>query len=330
MELNAVDNNEMSSGNTELSQCLRDAREAYEAQDSNRLTECCKRALELQENNAEAWELLACFGGWDAKMHVLDVDFAIESATHALGLASEGKRHEVATEIYGARKKQIALCLEDDMMMPSYMGAKQLHKTMGDWQRMLVEIPYLSRDLLEDELNLVDNLCLRSKLGIMPGDRLVYTAYATLNDKVPYGDTFRKALAPRLTQVSEQEAARRAESLERIEAWRERYREWVVQDAPTAEERKARLQEELNVLQAEVDELVGQSGRGLLLQQIEELEQRKTRIGKFKVFQRREVDAQIAAAKAKLEQIEAALVPARAPLEEAVTQIKQLLDEVSA
>lgn len=328
MELNAVDNNEMSSGNTELFQCLQDAREAYEAQDSVRLTECCKRALELQENNAEAWELLACFGGWDAKMHVLDVDFAVESAAHALGLAPEGRRYEMASEIYGARKKQIASCLEDDMMMPSYMGAKQLHKTMGDWQRLLAEIPYLSRDLLDDELNLVDNLCLRSKLGIMPGDRLVYTAYATLNNKVPYGDTFRKALAPRLTQVSEREAARRAETLERIAAWREDYREWVNQGNPTVEERAARLQEQLGALQAEVDELVGQSGRGLLLQQIDELERQKARIGKFKVFQRREADAQIAAARAKLEQMDGALIPARAPLEEAIGEVRRLLDEL--
>ena len=78
------------------------AREAYENDDSKTVSDLCRAVVEVDPNNAEAWELLAKFGGWDSKMYTFDIDFAIDSAKHALALAPENGRYDLASEIYAA------------------------------------------------------------------------------------------------------------------------------------------------------------------------------------------------------------------------------------
>ena len=117
------------------------------------------------------------------------------------------------------------------------MQPKQLHGTMGEWQRLLVEIPYLTVNLLESEVELVDNLCKRSKLGMMPAERLVYTAYASLNKKESYGETFRKALAGRLSKEQEEQGAQIEQMLEQAT---ERNAELEKENAALKEERRWR------------------------------------------------------------------------------------------
>lgn len=324
-----MDSTDLQPKDDELAQCLADAWAALEADDSATLTQRCQRALEIQENNPEAWLLLAKLGGWDSKMHVMDLDFVVDSAKHALELLPESQRFEAANDIYTARKKQIAALLEDEMMMPSWTGAKQLHQTMQDWLRILEETPYLSHDLLEGEITLVENLCQRSKMGIMPADRQVYVAYASLNGKVSYGQMFREALAARLAREEALQDAHRQEVLEELAHRRASYAEWAVSEDASNAARRERLEAELAQVEGEIENIVGQSGRSLLESQLAEMEKQKAKLGRFKVFHRRETDGQIAVVQAKLAKVDAELESATAPFREIAAQIKADLANLS-
>lgn len=305
----------------EIAENLKAARDAYAADNSQAVADHCARILELDENNAEAWYLLACFGGWESKQYQFDLEFAIDSAKHALSLIPEEERYEKASEIYIARKRQIALILESNMMMPSYTGAKQLHETMMWWKRLLQEIPYLNSELLQGEVTLCTNLCHRSKRGIMPGDRLVYTAYSTLNGKESYGETFRKAVEGRLEAEQSKNAEQQGAAAERIACLVAVAKEHLgATMAP--EELKARLEEDRAALQAEEDAAMGMTNRSMYQGQIEELEARKAKLPPYKFFKIREIDAGLAALNAKLASIDENLEPLVAPLRECLKEIE--------
>jgi len=304
------------------------AQAAYEADDSTAVTDLCREALDADPNNARAWDLLAKFGGWDAKLYVLDFDFAIDSAAHALGLIPESQRYDAAAEIYTARKKQIAHVLESEMMMPSYTAAKQLHATMMDWKRMLEEIPYLSAALIEGEVTLVNNLCLRSKMGVMPGDRLVYTAYASLNGKESYGDTFQKALDGRLQRERARQEQHTGELLDDVRSRRDALAERVATGLLSPDDEKAELMELLATCKNELVSVEGQSNRVVYAQQLEELERQLEATKSYKVFKRQDLTRKIADTREKAEQLEAELATVTAPLREQVAAIEARLAEL--
>ena len=286
------------------------------------MSDLCRAVVEVDPNNAEAWELLAKFGGWDSKMYTFDIDFAIDSAKHALALAPENGRYDLASEIYAARKKQIAHVLESEMMMPSYTAAKQLHGTMAEWQRLLMEIPYLSVSLIEGEISLVENLCLRSKMGIMPGDRLVYTAYASLNGKETYGETFRKGLAVRMDQTREEQAQQVNDLINRAQARQEEIEAQIAAGKISKEEERSALQETLALLESAIAGIKDQSNKVIYEQQLAELDQQLAKLKPMKFFKRQELNNQIAATKEKIEQIDEALAETIAPLEAQIEDLQ--------
>ena len=161
--------------------------------------------------------LQAKTGYWDPKLFTLDVPAAITAAHFACSQIEETEWFQVGTDIYMERKKQIAHQLEAAHMMPSYTGAKQLHEVMQAWLAFLMELPCLNASLIESEIILCTNLCTRSKMGFMPNDRLVYTAYTTLNNKESYGDMFKRLLQPRLEQQKSYERHLQEEARAHIE-----------------------------------------------------------------------------------------------------------------
>ena len=307
-----------------IEEYLQKAQAAYEADDSQTVAELCRAVLDADPDNVQAWELVAKFGGWDSKMYVFDIDFAIDSAKHALGLVPEGNRHEVAAEIYTARKRQVAKILESEMMMPSYTAAKQLHGTMMEWKRLLEEIPYLSVGLIEGEVALCNNLCLRSKLGIMPADRLVYTAYMSLNKKESYGETFRKSLAKRLEDEQGKQVERLSSLVEQAKAGLAAF------EGECSEAGRAQLEEMLAQLKSAFVELQDQSLEVVYKQRLEELERQLQGLKPMKIFKRRDLEAEIAVTRERLEQLSAEAEESVAPLRVQIAAIEQCLGGVSA
>ena len=287
---------------------------AYQDDDSATVTELCRGVIDAEPDNPRAWELLAKFGGWDSKLYTFDIDFAIDAAKHALALAPESSRYDMASEIYAARKMQIAHILESEMMMPSYTAAKQLHGTMGEGQRLLVEIPYLTVNLLESEVELVDNLCKRSKLGMMPAERLVYTAYASVNKKESYGETFRKALAGRLSKEQEEQGARIEQMLEQAAERNAELEKLATGATLPPAELKSLLEAELENLDRDIATIADLSNKTLYDQQLEELERQLATVKPYKIFRRQELTGRITETKEKIAQVDAGFKAKVAPL----------------
>lgn len=312
-----------------IAELLAQAEAAYENDDSQSVANLCREVLDVDPDNAQAWLLLAKFGGWDSKLYGFDVSFAIDAAKHALELVPETGRYDAASEIYTARKRQIGKILESEMMMPSYTAAKQLHGTMAEWQRLLMEIPYLTANLLESEVELVDNLCKRSRIGMMPAERLVYTAYASLNGKESYGETFRKALAGRLAKEQEEQGTRIEQMLEQAKARNAELEELVSGATMPAAELRPRLEAELENLDRDIATIADLSNKTLYDQQLEELERQLATVKPYKFFRRQEITGRITEAKEKIAQVDAGFEAKVAPLHAYEQTLRARISELS-
>lgn len=259
---------------------------ARAAFDSGKLEEgacACTEAVRLDPDNADAWRLLARYGGWDSRQAEIDVGFALDAAKRAVRLTPEGGRSEEAAAEYSERKKQISEELEAIMMMPSYMGAKKLHAFMMDWLRLLKGFPELPPVVIEGEVTLVGNICQRSKLAVMPNDRLVYTAYATFNKKEPYGDTFRRELQARV----DVERARKEHELGAVQ---ERVALHLAKPgALPADAELERLRADRLALQDAKASIAGLSGIKGYEDELAELREKLQAMGLLKVFKKREL-----------------------------------------
>lgn len=313
----------------EISLYINQTLDAYKDDDSTTVTECCNKVLAIDPENEEAWKLLALFGGWDAKLYDFDTGYILRTINHALGLTPENEKYDVAADIYTARKRQISLRLEAAIMMPSYQGAKQTHAVMMDWKRLLAEIPYLTPGLIESEVTLCSNICTRSKMGIMPNDRLVYTAYATFNNKEPYGETFRKVLASRAEKEMQREANTLVSAKKEVEDRLAKYRAQVEAGDISAEEEKTLLEEEASALRDRLSNVVGMSNRKLYQQQYEELQNQLANLKPYKFFKRNEINDQLKAVREKLDQIDAQIEAAKSKIQPQIDAIEERIAEIS-
>lgn len=293
----------------EIASLLEAARAGAEARDSARVLAACAPILAQDPHHEEAALLAAQFAGWDSKLYTLDADLAIEAAQRALELAAERQRYDLGSRIYVARKRQIALMIEASLMMPSHTSAKQVHATMELWLRLLQELPSLNRSLIEDEITLTANLCARSKMGIMPGDRLVYTAYQSFNHKESYDKTFRRALEPRLSE----ERAQSRQLTASIKAQVEKLQRRCQQALPASREALLAEHEQLKTARQELiakrDLLVGLSSRSSHEQHLEELELKLAKLAPFRIMQRRTIQTRIAELRAKIAALDEELGP---------------------
>lgn len=282
---------------------LKKASDAFDSEDSALVEEYCQKIFEVNPENREARVLAAKCYGWDSVQYDLNVESALQHINRAMRICSGDETCSVAAEIYCARKKQISLQLESALMMPSYTGTKRVHKIMMDWEKLLVSIPCLPRDLIENEITLCKNLCLRSKMGIMPGDRLVCTAYATFNNKESYGEHFEKALSFRLEAddgrmsdygvISEQVQKRLAELKEMSE-----------KGNITLEEEVVLLKKEIALLEKEAEQENTSSGDNLYRSQVSELEKILSGTKPYKVFRKLEIKNQMKTLHKKIQENE--------------------------
>lgn len=306
------------------------AQNAYAKNDSTVVEENCTKVLELDPDNVDAWRLLAKFGGWNSRTLDFNLELALQAISRALDLAEEDKKHIVASDIYAARKRQISEQLEAALMMPSREGARQVHEIMMAWKDLLVGIPGLTSSVLEAEATLCGNMCRRSKMGVLPGDRLIYTAYATFNHKENYGDTFRQAIASRsggAQSATEKELdSIKRDAQERSDQYKERK---ATGDMSVAEEQEL-LEANLVHFTESINKVQGFSDRAFYVQQLEELKHQRSAIKAHKIFKRQEVDRQIAAVQSKIDQIDALLEPCLKVLRDCLADAEQCLSTIKS
>lgn len=318
-------NEEILGGNSAL---LAQAEQAYEADDSKTVIELCNKVLETDPENVDAWKLLGKFGGWDSKLYDFDTDYILRTIKHVIGLVPDESKYDIAADMYTARKRQISLRLEAALMMPSYQGAKQTHQIMMDWKRLLAEIPYLTPGLIESEVTLCSNICTRSKMAVMPNDRLVYTSYATFNHKEPYDDTFRKALASRAEKEMEREAGRLASAKKELEERLAKYKAQVEAGEISVEEEKKLLQDEAGLLRKQLSDTLGMSNQKLYQQQYDELQNQLAELKPYKFFKRAEVNEQLKAVQEKLDQISSQVEATTARIQPQIDAIEARIAEI--
>lgn len=292
--------------------------------------ESCNNIIAVNSDDADAWQLLAKFDGWNSKTYQLDQTRAFQAILRASGLSSEKDKYAIATEIYSERKKQIAFLLESELSMPSHTSVKRLQETMMLWKELLVRIPNLNADLLEDEINLVANLCMRSRMGIMPNDRMIRTAYKTFNNKESYDDTFRKALSPRIESEEEKKIATCNRILVEADNRQAMYNAWSNTMNPSCEEIIERLREERIFLSTGIEELESMTNKLLYVRQIQELERQLSNTKPYKLMQRNEIQTQIDALRTEIKKVEKRMEPISAPLQAKIDNIDTKLKKLSA
>lgn len=264
--------------------------------------------------------LQAKTGYWDPKLFTLDVPAAITAAHFACSQIEETKWFQVGTDIYMERKKQIAHQLEAALMMPSYTGAKQLHEVMQAWLAFLMELPCLNASLIESEIILCTNLCTRSKMGFMPNDRLVYTAYTTLNNKESYGDMFKRLLQPRLEQQKSYERHLQEEARAHIEL----LLDMALSQHLSPQEKAEQDAYYHTLLERDIAKLVNVTNKNYYQQQINELIEQFEKLKPYKIKQRRTITTRIDVLEKKIHEIDEKLIPLLNPLYQQLAQLQNL------
>lgn len=262
--------------------------------------------------------LQAKTGYWDPKLFTLDVPAAIAAAHLVCSQIEEAEWFQVGTDIYMERKKQIAHQLEAALMMPSYTGAKQLHEVMQAWLAFLMELPCLNASLIESEIILCTNLCTRSKMGFMPNDRLVYTAYTTLNNKESYGDMFKRLLQPRLEQQKSYERHLQEEARAHIEL----LLDTALSQHLSPQEKAEQDAYYHTLLERDIAKLVNVTNKNYYQQQINELIEQFEKLKPYKIKQRRTVTTRIDALEKKIREIDEKLAPLLSPLYQQLIQLE--------
>ena len=262
--------------------------------------------------------LQAKTGYWDPKLFTLDVPAAITAAHVACSQIEETEWFQVGTDIYMERKKQIAHQLEAALMMPSYTGAKQLHEVMQAWLAFLMELPCLNASLIESEIILCTNLCTRSKMGFMPNDRLVYTAYTTLNNKESYGDMFKRLLQPRLEQQKSYERHLQEEARAHIEL----LLDTALSQHLSPQEKAEQDAYYHTLLERDIAKLVNVTNKNYYQQQINELIEQFEKLKPYKIKQRSTVTTRIDALEKKIREIDEKLAPLLSPLYQQLIQLE--------
>lgn len=321
-------NHELSIEEERISNLLKRAEQAYEENDSTVVSQCCEEIIVLDPDNYKANVLMAKFGGWDSRLYDFDLNVILRAIKHALSLTEHGKEYSVASDIYVERKRQLALRLDAALMMPSYQGSKTVHQIMMDWKKLLTDIPYLSPGLIQNELNLCSNLCLRSKMGIMPGDRLVYSAYATFNKKVPYGDTFREALSQRIEREKELQEQRITSSLQKVEELIGTNQLRVACGEYSPKEEKTALEESLDELYTQLSDLEKGSEKTLYESQLQELRQQLDTMKPYKIFKRQTINTQIQSLEKKLSELDSGNELMAQPLKTQISKLEARLSDL--
>lgn len=277
-----------------------------------------------QQVDCAEWDvILAQQDGWNEQACELDVEVAVQAAMRAIDASPEHLRFRRGTDIYLARKKQLATILESDLMLPSYSGAKRLHATMQTWCHLLEQLPALNAHLIEDEITLCENLCSKSKKGFMPNDRLVYVAYSQCNNKVSYGATFAQRLQTRLTQQKAYERNLKQEIADHVRA--------LACTLSQAESRAALTSEQAHELLANTahweEMLIGLTSRHLYQAQIEELRQQASLTKPYFLARKKHLEARIAALQATIQDIDQSLEQDLAPLRDQHHQLTLFIAE---
>lgn len=182
----------------QISNLLDLAKSAFDGFDSNGVVNYCDRILEIDPDNYDAWVLRAKSAGWGSTLTNIKIPQALTAAKRAVNLAADGKKSETAEEIYWALKSLIVALLKICYTVDD--KAQYIHKVMLQWQLILSDVPFLPKELIQEEINDCATLCKNAKSAIMSPKRAVFAAYFAYNNNISYDKMFAETLASKLSE----------------------------------------------------------------------------------------------------------------------------------
>lgn len=304
------------------------AEEAHGENNTAKMTELCLEALELDPNCRRALSLMARYGGWDAEALELDLDMALNAARKSLELADSEARAYLASKIYYERRDQVAKQLDSVMKVAKGADPADAHAVMATWRRLMKELPYLPAEVMNDEVEICEELCRRSKRSLFPNERVISLAYAKHNDGVSYADELRSIAQARSGEAEQHEKAALDEVQTRYEACMASYRERSEDAALSPGDERALLTSTLKQLDAILKDLDNISERPIYEEMREKLTKHQERLKSIQLLQARKTASTLETVDAKLAEIDAAFAPIVNPVRAQADELRARLAEL--
>ena len=298
------------------------AKVALDGEDIEGVVSYCDRILEIDRDNYEAWILKAKAAGWGSTLKDIKVPQALTAAKRAVNLAPESQKYEVASEVYYAIKAQIVALLVIAQRMPGTTGCEYILKVMQQWQSILVGIPFLSKSLMEKEINDCQELCENSKNAFAPSARVIYSAYFAYNHNVSFDKMFRDALVDKIKLEETREAELKAKAKAEAEARKVSYWNTHAAEKNALETEKAELTEKMNNLTTQIEMLPENNMVEQFESQIEALKKEKDSLGIFKGKEKKALQEQI-------DRLNDCLAAANTEKKNAVAPLKAEIDKLN-
>lgn len=305
---------------------LKMAEAAFEGSDIEGTTNYCDKILEIDPSNCRAWILKAKIAGWGSTLGNMKIPQAITATKRAIDLSPDEKKYEVAEEIYCSIKNQIVALLNLAYKVPG-SEAEYIHRVMLQWQESLVEIPYLSVEVIEREIQDCETLCRNSKNAIMPKARMVFAAYFAYNHFESYDKMFRNTLSKKL----EQEKNRQEKIAEdQISKRREAYWADHTEEKVALEGEKEKLKKQIEIYSTEIDSIPGKEEQSAIQERIKHLENEivSLSLGLFKGKEKKSLQEKIDAAKEELKTISDRMEAAAAEIQKKIDPLMARVAEI--
>lgn len=161
----------------EIEKYLGLALQGIQGENSEQVEKYCQKVLEINPENAKAWELEARGILFKSTLRDNNIIQAISAAANAVKYNTENKK-DLALSLYSSITTHINGLLTIALtQMPTLHAPQYVKQCMEYYGQLLAGIPNLPKEKIESELSMFEQMDEDSKKAIMPKKRLIYAAH---------------------------------------------------------------------------------------------------------------------------------------------------------
>lgn len=268
-------------------------RNAQAGDDHDSVVKYSDKILEIDPNNFEAWYYRALAAGWGSSINNLKTGQIILAAQKTLEFAPENKRTEIADQIMTEARYQInghintAFSMSSSIILAlsittAMLESDMIAPVMDAWIRLVSEIPYLSDERKETEINDCKELCDNHKI-------IIGMAQSSHNGNEDYYVTMRKRAWPTEYITSEDIYIKKERKREEIE----KYWEDNPERKTELDKAKKDAEEQLSRLSNEMREIPESTQIISIDNKVFELNKRLNELSVFKAKEKKDIQDQI-------------------------------------
>ena len=150
--------------------------------------------LEMDPTNSKAWELEARGILFRSTLKSNKVPQAIAAATNAINYANDGEKAELALSLFNSINVHVQGLLAIAIGMPVVYGMPMYVDVCLDFWGQLLTLPCLTKEKIESELAIIDDMDIKSQKSVLPSKRKIY---ACRIGKPRWAEQFRTMLVSR-------------------------------------------------------------------------------------------------------------------------------------